>query len=228
MPPLETFLGLPAAMWAFMTFAAIAATVIGALVHEFFIMTSFAKKARKLKFVKGLPAMIQFANTVRLIFSDADLPEGLHHMAGQWFMRSQTPYLGTAKRGPGRPSKEEKKANDEQKGDPLNKDERDTLDMILQTPTLEGVGKPIFFGCINQPLLGNLPTIAHANLPKVKEIIPATLTQTQLDALHTYSKIKGLKMMGKDTKQFFLYVLGAICVIACLGLVVYLILQGGK
>ncbi|MGD0071393.1 MAG: hypothetical protein ABSB71_07955 [Candidatus Bathyarchaeia archaeon] len=225
---LNTFLGLPAFMWFFIAIAVGIAFVIVITVHEFFIMTSFAKHARAMKWSKGLAALIQDNNVVRLLFSNGELPEGLFLIRGKWFLRPQTPYLGntTSQRGPGRPSNEEKAQTQDGKAiDVLSKDSREALTEVLQCPILEGVGKPLFVGCVNQPMLTNISTVAHADLTRIREIIPETLTQTQLDALHTYSKIKGIKMAGKEQMKIIYLAIAAVMVIGSLGLIVYLLTQ---
>lgn len=225
---LNTFLGLPAMIWFFATIAVAVMFMILIVVHETFIMSSFAKAARKMKRSKGLPALIQDNNVLRLFFSNGALPEGLFFINKQWFVRPQTPYLGskeTVKRGPGRPAKEE--ANPDGKSpDVLKREDREALQEILQVPILEGVGKPLFVGCVNQPMLLSPSTVAHADLTRIREIIPETLTQTQLDALHTYSKLKGIKMAGKEQMKIIILAIAAVMVIGSLGLVVYLLTQG--
>lgn len=218
---LNAFLGLPAFMWAIVAFAMVIVMACLVMVHETFIMTSFAKSARKLKRSRGLPAFIQFGNTVKLIMSKNDLPEGIHQIGGMWFLRSQVPYtnddLTLEKVNP--------KAKKDDFGDPLSEEDRKTLKMILNIPVLEGVGKPVLFGCINQPLLANLETIAHADLTKIREIVPATITQTTMFSLVNWAETSVLKRFNKETKTWILAAICVIGVIAALGLVVYLLTQ---
>lgn len=227
---LNTFLGLPAVIWFFAMIAVAVMFMILIVVHETFIMSSFAKQARKMKRSKGLPALIQENNVLRLFFSNGSLPEGLFFINKQWFVRPQTPYLGgkkeETKRGPGRPAKEDATAPNGKSPDVLEPEDREALQEILQVPILEGVGKPLFVGCINQPMLLSPKTVAHADLTRIREIIPETLTQTQLDALHTYSKLKGIKMAGKEQMKIIILAIAAVMVIGSLGLVVYLLTQG--
>jgi hypothetical protein len=221
---LNTFLGIPAMMWAFISVGLIIVGVIAVVIHETFIMNSFAKQARKMKRAKGSPCLIQDNNVLRLMFSDGQLPEGLYHVRGQWYTRPQTPYLNKAK-GPGRPSKEEK----EGMVDTLRKDHREALNMVLQVPILEGVGKPLFIGCVSAPmLLNNVSTVAHADLTRIREILPATLSQTWLDALNVYSVAKGMKKANKDNLKLIYIAIAAAIPIACLGIVAFLLINGGN
>jgi hypothetical protein len=224
---LNTFLGLPAMMWALICVGCIIAGIIVVIIHEVFIMNSFAKQARKMKRSKGAPCLIQDNNVLRLMFSDGQLPEGLYHVRGQWYTRPQTPYLSKAEKGPGRPPKGEKEQGDTV--DVLKKDHREALNMVLQVPILEGVGKPLFIGCVSAPmLLNNVATVAHVDLTRIREILPATLSQTWLDALNVYSVAKGMKKANKDNLKLLYIAIAAAIPIACLGLVVFLILNGGK
>jgi hypothetical protein len=223
---LNTFIGLPAMMWAIIAIAVGVGAALLFVVHETVIMSSFAKEARGMKRGKGLYALIQENNVLRLVHSKGSLPEGLYLVNNRWFLRPQNPYLGGLKRGPGRPSKDEQtKESDGKAVDVLSKDHREALNEILQVPILEGVGKPLFVGCVNQPLLTNISTVSHADLTSIREIIPETLTQTQLDALHTYSKLKGIKMAGKEQTKIIILAIAAAMVIGSLGLVVYLLTQ---
>jgi hypothetical protein len=224
---LNTFMGLPAMIWFFATIAVAVIFVILIAVHETFWMSSFAKAARSMKRSRGLWALIQENNVLRLMHSTGSLPEGLYLVGGKWFVRPQNPYLGGGlKRGPGRPHKEETEASKDGKAvDVLKPEDRQALNEILEVPILEGVGKPLFVGCVNQPLLLSPKTVAHSDLTRVREIIPETLTQTQLDALHTYSKLKGIKMAGKEQTKLIVLAIIAAIVIGTMGLVVYLLTQ---
>ncbi len=214
---LNVFLGLPAFMWAIIAIV-IGITAISAFaVHELFIMTPFAKHARSLKRCKGLPAFIQYGNTVKLITSKKDLPEGIHQIGGMWFIRSQVPYTNA--------QQNKIKATKDDFGDPLTKKERATLKMILNIPVLEGVGKPVLFGCINQPLLANLETIAHADLTKVREIVPATITQTTLSSLVKWSETSVLTRLGRDQMKLLMVVICICGVIGVTGIVAWLLTQ---
>jgi hypothetical protein len=222
---LNTFLGLPAMVWFFATIAVAVIFVILIAVHETFWMSSFAKAARSMKRSRGLWALIQENNVLRLMHSTGSLPEGLYLIGGKWFVRPQNPYLGgSLKRGPGRPPKEEE-SKDGKAIDVLKPEDRQALTEILEVPILDGVGKPLFVGCVNQPMLLSQKTVAHSDLTRIREIIPETLTQTQLDALHTYSKLKGLKMAGREQTKLIVLAIIAAIVIGTMGLVVYLLTQ---
>ena len=220
---LNTFLGLPAMMWAIIAIAVAVAAVLLFAVHETFIMSSFAKQARKMKRGKGLWALIQENNVLKLMTSKGSLPEGLYLIGKHWFIRPQTPYIGPNKNPVGRPPKD---ASDTKSVDVLPPEDRAALQEILSVPILEGVGKPLFVGCVNQPMLLGPSTVAHSDLTRIREIIPATLTQTQLDALATYSRLKGIKIAGKEQMKIIVLAIAAAMVIGSLGLVVYLLTQG--
>lgn len=223
---LNLFIGLPAMMWAIIAIGVAVGSAIIWVVHEMFIMSSFAKEARAMKRKKGLFALIQENNVLRLVHSSGSLPEGLYMLDKKWFVRPQNPYLGDAAPQPkrrGRPSKNQTEL--EKCDSPISPDQREALNEVLQVPILEGVGKPLFVGCVNQPLLTNISTVAHADLTRIREIIPATLTQTQLDALYTYSKLKGIKQAGKEQMRIIILAIAAALVIGSLGLIVYLLTQ---
>jgi hypothetical protein len=217
---------LPAMMWFFAVIAVVVIFGILIMVHEVFWMSSFAKAARSMKRSRGLWALIQENNVLRLMHSTGSLPEGLYLIGGKWFVRPQNPYLGGSKRGPGRPAKEDTEASKDGKAvDVLKPDDRQALNEVLEVPILDGVGKPLFVGCVNQPMLLSPKTVAHSDLTRIREIIPETLTQTQLDALHTYSKLKGIKMAGREQTKLIVLAIIAAIVIGTLGLVVYLLTQ---
>jgi hypothetical protein len=220
---LNTFLGLPAMIWFFACIAVAVMFVILIAVHETFIMSSFAKAARSMKRSKGLWALIQENNVLRLLHSKGSLPEGLYLIDNKWFVRPQNPYLnGEVRRGPGRPPKETE-SKDGKAVDVLEKGDREALNEILQVPILEGVGKPLFVGSVNQPMLLAPQVVSHADLTRIREILPQTLTQTQLDALHTYSKLKGIKMAGKETTKLLVFAIIGAIIIGTMGLIVYLL-----
>lgn len=225
------FLGLPSLMWAIVAMGVGIASVISWIVHEVFIMNSFAKQARKMKRTKGVPALIQHNNVLKLHFSNAELPEGLYRVGGRWYVRPQTPALVKKEgRGPGRPPKEtgeNKTVDPALETDVLNKDHREALTEILQVPMLEGVGKPLFIGSVNAPILTNIKTVAHADLTRIREILPSTLSQTWIDALNEYSELKGIKKGTKDQLKIIVLAIAAAIVLGTMGLIVFLILNGG-
>jgi hypothetical protein len=237
---LNTFLGLPAMIWFFACIAVAVMFVILIAVHETFIMSSFAKAARSMKRSKGLWALIQENNVLRLLHSKGSLPEGLYLIDNKWFVRPQNPYLnGNIEHNPrnaGRKPKVPKDTDTENEDDTvsddyrnersvdvLKKGDREALNEILQVPILEGVGKPLFVGSVNQPMLLAPQVVSHADLTRIREILPQTLTQTQLDALHTYSKLKGIKMAGKETTKLLVFAIIGAIIIGTMGLIVYLL-----
>ncbi len=75
-------------------------------------------------------------------------------------------------------------------------------------------------------ILKSIKIAAHADLRIMKEIIPATISRTQLNALHKWSLLKGYEKKGGDQTKV---VVLAICVIGCiaaLGIVAYMLLSG--
>jgi len=228
---LNTFLGLPAMMWFFVAIGVFVGFAILILVHETFIMSKFAKKARSMKRSKGMPALIQENNVIRLYFSDGSLPEGLFHIAKSWFVRPRRPYLPRTQPQQGhvgRPRKEElenKINDDKQLPDVLKPGEREALEEILECPILEDTGKSVFIGCVGQPLLTNIKTIAHANATNIQEVLPIVYPPTILDALHEYSVMKGLKKGNKEQMKLIMLAVVAVMIIGALGLVVYLLTQ---
>lgn len=222
---LNLFLGLPAAMWFFITIGVAVGFMILIFVHETFIMSKFAKKARSMKRSKGLPALIQENNVIRLYFSDGSLPEGLFHIAKSWFVRPRRPYLPN-NRGPGRPTKEDAKARVQgENSDVLKPGEREALEEILECPILEDTGKAVFIGCVGQPLLTNISTVAHANVTDIQEVLPIVYPPTIIDALHEYSEKKGYLRGGKDQMKLIYLAIAAAMVIGSLGIVAYMLTQ---
>lgn len=136
--------------------------------------------------------------------------------------------------------------------------EDEALKTVLQVPILEGFGRGCYFGYTGVALGANLKTLAmstnnaitvteveksedghhiykslqkyvgHADLRVLKEIIPATISRTQLSNLYRYAVNKGYEKSGKDQMKLIYIAIAAAIPIACLGLVVFLILNGGK
>ena len=70
--------------------------------------------------------------------------------------------------------------------------------------------------------------VGHADLRILKEIIPATISRTQLSALSRYSEMKGYLKRGGEQTKLLMTVIIACIPIACIGLIVFLLLNGGK
>jgi hypothetical protein len=207
--------------WMAMTFVAIIIAVIIGLVNEYVILPPLARKIRKAKWSKGSPAFIQDdAGRVHFTLGDTELPEGVVHNKRGWFLISRQPYI------PPPPPENDAQSKKNKKMGKLDKTYEAILETVLETPVLDGLGKACFFGYDGSPLLTNLKTLAHANLRKMKEVIPATISRTQLNALHKWSLLKGYEKKGGDQMKV---VLLAICVIGCiaaLGIVAWLLTQG--
>jgi hypothetical protein len=152
------------------------------------------------------------------------------------------------KRKPGRP-----KGEDSNK---LSEEQVAGLSCALQTPTLAGFGRAVFFGYDGAPLVSNLKTLAlttdnavkvdtelslggvikkciskyvgYADLRVMKEIIPATISRTQLGNLYKWSVQKGYEKRGGESTKLLMIVIIACIPIACLGIVAFLLLNSGK
>ncbi len=197
------------------------------------------------------------ANVVHLVTSQSSLPEGVTSTKRGIFLHSRAPYIalednqssGDEPKKVGRPKV---------KTDVNRELEREAFNTVLQAPILDGFGRSVFFGYDGAPLVANLKTLAlttgnaviakeeekscdgkkvwrsierfvgHADLRIMKEIVPATISRTQLSALSRYSEMKGyLKRGGEQMKLLYIAIAAAIP-IACLGIVAFLLLNGGK
>ena len=97
---------------------------------------------------------------------------------------------------------------------------------MVHVPILRGLGKQVFFGCMESPMLSSIWTIAHCDLLMAKGLVPMNMQKTQLDALATGSRIEGMKMMGGDVMKWIVYVIIACIPIAIVGLVFWFLTQG--
>lgn len=148
------------------------------------------------------------------------------------------------KRGPGRPPKnsvvnsEEVKEADEVKipPQPVNLDAMSEAQkrayvmshgILVQTPVLKGFGKQVFFGSTVSVALSNLTAIAHAHIPEIRLLAPKMYQKTQLDALATGSRLEGLKMSGKEMKQWIFAGIIVIGIIACFAIAAWLLTNRG-
>lgn len=155
------------------------------------------------------------------------------------------------KRGRGRPPKGQKQK--EKAG--LGAAQYEALNCALQTPTLAGFGRAVFFGYDGAPLVSNLKSLAlatddalltkkviidnkqctqtlwryigHADLRVMKEIIPATISRTQLSNLYKWAVAKGYEKSGKEQMKLIYIAIAAAIPIACLGIVAFLLMNGG-
>jgi hypothetical protein len=151
------------------------------------------------------------------------------------------------KRKPGRPKQSEV--------EDLSLEYRDALGTALQTPTLAGFGRSVFFGYDGAPLVSNPKAlalahnnllqvvdskivngkvvrsvekfVAHADMRVMKEIIPATISRTQLGNLYKWAVAKGYEKSGKDQMKLIYIAIAAAIPIACLGIVAFLLINGG-
>lgn len=186
---------------------------------------SISRDMTKAKHSSGAPAFIQNETGVDFMVSNKKLPEGVVYYKNRgWFLlpKKNVSQLQTeGKRGPGRPPKDTEKIDEK-----AQKEKIEVGEMILHTPILRGLGKQVFFGSVDSVALSNPTTIAHADLPKVRNLAPTMYQKTQLDALATGSRLEGMKMMGmSDAIKILLYVIIAAVPIAVTGLIVYLLIQ---
>lgn len=202
----------------------------------FWIMPPIARRFIRMKWSKGSPAFIQHAGRVFLLSSDAELPEGVVKNKFGWFLKSSHPYRDEKqKRGPGRPSK-----NPEGLEARSKKEVDEALGVVLRTPILDGLNKQVFFGSSDSPLLSNLETLGalseektkseggsvkHALLQVIKEVIPATISRSQLEALGTYEYLRGLKVRGGELIRAVIIAILVIGVIVVAGLVFWFLNQ---
>ena len=253
-PPID-FLG--SVFWQFTTFIVAIVAIIGFLVYRYYLEPPISRMFTSAKWKKGPVGFVQDdANVVHLVTTDTALPEGVIHTKRGWFLQSRAPYISSdlGKRKPGRPKKGEEGATDAEEAG-LSELQSACLETVLQAPILDGFGKAIFFGYDGAPLVSNLKTLAfttgnavvvgekrfegkvervierfvgHANLRVMKEIIPATISRTQLGNLHRWSLNKGYEKKGGDQMKLLYIAIAAAIPIVCCGLVVFLILNGGK
>lgn len=111
------------------------------------------------------------------------------------------------------------------------------LDKVLRAPILDGLNKQVFFGSSDTALLSNLETLSeftphnpdkgvkHSLLTVLKEVIPATMSRTQLDALATLNYLRGLKAAKGETMKLLIIVACLIGLIGTVGLVFWFLTQ---
>jgi len=202
----------------------------------FWIMPPISRRFIRLKWSKGSPAFIQHGGRVSVYASNEDLPEGVIHNKQGWFLKPTHPYReGGLKRLPGRPRKDEATPKEQ-----MDK----AIEVALRTPILDGLDKQVFFGSADTSLVSNLETLAeftpqnpqtndpnsenpkltnvrHSLLNVLKELIPATMSRTQLDALGTLNYLRGLKVGRGDVIKLVIIAICVIGVLVSAGLVIY-------
>jgi hypothetical protein len=214
-------------LWQFLTFIAVIVAVIGFLVYRYYIEPPISRQMTSAKWSKGTPAFIENeVGIVNFLVTNKQLPEGVKYIKGAgWYanaVRDVTEVEDEVKRGPGRPPKNEAEltSKEEQENDEL-------LEMITHTPILNGLGKQVFFGSTTSVALTGLKTIAHADLRKTRLLAPRMYSKTQLAALAAGNRLEGQKMRGKETTQILMLCIGVAAILGTMGLVVYLIMNGG-
>lgn len=237
--------------WQFTTVIVAIVAVIGFLVYRYYLEPPISRQFMSAKWKGGSPAFIQDdAGVVHFTVSDKELPEGVVHNKRGWFLRSRSPFMSESslslqqrelvKKKMGRPPKEPTEEQKASQPHEITEAEADkALDIVLQAPTLAGFGKAVFFGYDGAPLLANLKTLAiistrpgekpiHAELRVMKEIIPATISRTQLANLYKWAMQKGFEKRGGDQMKLIYIAIAAAMVLGSLGIVAYMILNGNK
>lgn len=201
--------------------------ICGFLAFVFWFMPPISRRFIKIKWSRGSPAFIQHGGRVSVYSSNEELPEGVIHNEQGWFLKSTHPYIGEPKRGVGRPRKDETSNKESNEKEEIDK----ALDVVLRAPILDGLGKQVFFGSTDTPLVSNLDTLAaitpqnpagkvrHSLLNILKEIIPATISRTQLEALGTLEYLRGLKVGKGEMMRLIIIVVCMIALVATVGLV---------
>jgi len=117
------------------------------LLWEFWVTPPISRKLRKAKWGKypGI-SFIQKGGIVHLVTNTTELPEGVIMNKLGIAVRNIHPYIKAS---------ELANLSDDQK-----KEMNSSLEVILNTPILAGLGKHVLFGSVESPLLGNLDTIA--------------------------------------------------------------------
>jgi len=119
------------------------------LLWEFWVTPPISRKLRKAKWSKcpGI-SFIQKGGIVHLVKNNIELPEGVVINALGVAFKNVRPYISSEKW---------EKFTDDQK-----KQINSSLQVILNTPILAGLGKHVLFGSVESPFLGNLDTLALA------------------------------------------------------------------
>lgn len=216
-------------IWMVICIILVIVFISAALTFCFWIMPPIARTMIRAKWSKCSPCFIQDnMGRVHFIIDDTELPEGLFHNKRGWFITSTPlPHNKSVKT-----QKEKDKMTEAlQAIKVLSKKEQqeieDCEETVLETPILAGLGKTVFFGYDGAPLLSNIKTLAHANLKVMREILAKTDTKTRFGLLHRWSVQKGYEKAGKDTQKVIIIAICAIALVATVGIIAYLLLQGG-
>lgn len=223
------------------------------LIHEYILLPKISREFRSAKWSKGVVAIIQdLSGNVRLLTSKKALPEGVVKTKKGWFLlpmpgtaieklvgtqayktykqRTPCPECGSIakhKKGCSKPEKPSQTVPEVPTDQKELQKYVELYGLMVHVPTLAGLGKQIFFGSIASPMLSNLWTLAHVDLLKSIELLPMNMQKTQLDALETGARREGQLMMGSDAMRYIFYVILAVIPLVAIGLIVYLLLNGG-
>ncbi len=249
-PPLD-FLG--SYLWMFTTFAVAGVAGFGFMLYRYWWEPPLAREITKCKHSQAVPAFIEDqTGNVDFFMSDKKLPEGVVHFKRRgWFLIPHPPAtppidelpteekVGLFRFRGRKPKKPESIQEQEQrlkveleklqsKSKEEIKEDEAVREMVTHTPILRGLGKQVFFGSSTAAGLVNLKVLAHADLRKVRQLVPTMVQKTQLDALATGSRLEGLKMAGKQGMNILVIAIAGAIILGSMGLVVFLILNGGK
>jgi hypothetical protein len=200
------------------------------LVFYFVVMPPISRKLIKAKWSKCAPAFIQSdTGNISLTLSKASLPEGLVKLKNSWYTLIRPNYEDPENNEDSEETKPDNTSKAENSEQEFYKDEdiKEAKKTLLHVPILEGLGKQVFFGYAGTTLLTNLKTVAHANLPLIRELIKRNQSKTQVDALATYARKEGMKMREQESFKILVLALAVALVIGTLGLVFWFLTSGG-
>lgn len=239
----------------------------------FWVLPPLSRWLIRAKLSKRSVAFIQHAGKVHLCTSKNELPEGVIENKFGWFLKPTMPYKPEKKEqypvkkqikeilekyadDPEQCEKELtnlKTSSGKKRGPPSNdeKAEEAALEILLETPILDGLNKHVLFGSTDTSLLGNLNTLSLVSYPELKEkkgkepplanqhfgshailnslkaLIPATMSRTQTHAIAVIAELRGRAAAGKDAVKVIIYAIAAISVVGTVGLVFWFLTQGG-
>lgn len=251
-PPID-FLG--SIFWQFTTFVVAIVAVVGFLVLWFYIVPPIGRQMTSAKWKKGPVGFVQDdANVVHLVTSQASLPEGVISTKRGLFLQSRAPYIQDVDDVKGKPGRPPKRVDDSREmereafstvlqapilagfgkavffgydGAPLVSNLK-TLAMTTGNALTVEEKKLVSDGGKVSVVRRVERFVGHADLRILKEIIPATISRTQLSALARYSEMKGYLKRGGEQMKLLFIALAVIAPIAVTGIVAYLLLNGGK